>query len=223
MTTVTTLSSSTAVLAVTATTVVLILGIETAEEDVTTTIEEGTETETEQRTNVIVIAGNGVETTIGIGTETETETEIATPEVAAAALTETEIGSDFASAGRLAGPKLMLRTATSIRRCTSSAGADSGGRRSKSRGTAIAGGRTAEVGIVSMSLGRAETMTGAREVRDTKEGIQDDVVVGTLSRWFTSSHRSETNRTTGYYAHALPISSRRSVVLLALEEYSSSC
>jgi hypothetical protein len=51
--------------------------------------------------------------------------------------------------------------ATPIRRCITSAGA--------------AGGRTAEVGIVSMSPGQAETTTGDREVRNTKEGTHDDV------------------------------------------------
>jgi hypothetical protein len=119
----------------------------------------------------IVVAGNA-----GNGFETETEIgsggtiEIGTPGAKAAAAAET--GPDYASAGLLVEPESTLR-ATPIRWCTSArAAAAAGGKRS--RGAVIAGGRTTEAGIISMSLGRAETTTGARvrEVRNTKGVIR---------------------------------------------------
>jgi len=124
----------------------------------------------------IVVAGNA-----GNGFETETEIgsggtiEIGTPgaKAAAAAAAAAETGPDYASAGLLVEPESTLR-ATPIRWCTSArAAAAAGGKRS--RGAVIAGGRTTEAaGIVSMSLGRAETTTGARvrEVRNTKGVIR---------------------------------------------------
>jgi hypothetical protein len=123
---------------------------------------------------VIIVAGNEVEITFVRGSGTEIGA-LEMVVVAAAAVVLTEIGSDFASAGRPAKAKVTLR-ATPIRRCITSASAP-GGRKAQSRGTVIAGGRIAEVGIVSMSPGRAETTTGAREVRDTKEGTHDDMFV----------------------------------------------
>ena len=183
--------------------------------------EKATETETEtEGTNVIevvvvVVAGNGAETTIGIGIGTGTEIRTPSEPVAVAVVVvevevevvlteeteetetemETEMGSDFASAGRPAELKLIRRRAGPIRTCITSAG------------VALAGGRrtVVEVGIVSMSLGRAqaETMTGAREVRDTKEGMHDDddvvVVVSIFAVVVHLISTFETNRTTGYY------------------------
>lgn len=146
---------------------------------------------------VVVVAGNGVETTIGIGIGTGTEIRTPPPEQVAVVVVlteETEMGSGFASAGRPAELKLTRRRrAGPIRTCITSAGAAAlvGGRRRSSnkrnrrRGTGIAGGRTVvEGGIVSTSLGRAqaETRTGAREVRDTKEGMHDDDVVSIFAR-----------------------------------------
>lgn len=101
------------------------------------------------------MAGNEVETAIGIPEEE--------PVVMA------EMGSGFASAGPLTASEPTL-SATLIRVRTSARAAGE----IKSRGTVIADGRISEAGIVSTSLGQAETMTGYREDRNTKEGMHDD-------------------------------------------------
>jgi len=162
------MTSSSLILVVAVTASILLLGVETG--NVITRIET-------ENTDVIAVAGNKVETTIGIGSGTEIgtlEVVVVVVAAAAAAVVLTEKGSDFASAGRLTELKVTIR-ASPIRRCITSAGV-AGGRRPQSRGTVIAGGRTTEVGIVSMSPGQAETTSGGREVRDTKEGTHDDVV-----------------------------------------------
>jgi hypothetical protein len=118
-------------------------------------------------TNALVVAGNEVETATGIGIEGEGG--IPEEEAAVVVMMGTGTRPGCASAGLLAEPGSTVR-ATPIRVHTSARAA--GGM--KGRGTVVAGGRVAEAGIVSTShAGQTETMSGYREVRNTKEGMRD--------------------------------------------------
>jgi len=137
---------------------------------------------TNATTNALVVAGNEVETAIGI--------EVGIPEEEEAVVVITEMGPNYASAGLLTEPESTVR-ATLIRVRTSARAAGE----MKSRGTVVADGRIAEAGIVSTSLGRAETMTGYREDRNTKEGMHDGFSTSCL-QFFSSFERSRINLTT---------------------------
>jgi hypothetical protein len=132
--------------------------------------------------NALVVAGNEVETAIGI--------EVGIPEVEAVVMT-TEMGPGYAFAGLPTEPESTIR-ATLIRVRTTARAADG----MKSRGTVIAGGKVAEAGIVGTSPGQTETMTGYREVRNTKEGMHDGFSTSYLRFFFSSFERSRINLTT---------------------------
>jgi len=145
--------------------------------------------ETETETEIEIEIGIGIETVnanttlIVVGGEVEVEIEI---EIGMEVEVEVGTGLRYAFAGLLAEPTLPSRL---TRRCTSTSTSAAG---RKSQKMAIGGGRRTEAGVGNASLGRAG-MTGAREVRNTKEGMRDEanILLSRHSRLNTITTRTQ--------------------------------